>query len=259
MGTRQPQARRAQAAAPAWPPASEAALTPRGGGLQSPAAPDDSNPHLPQVICDVLVRFTACCARRYLAQLLADDITEYAPVFTEDDELLYPDLGDVGRIWPPPEGDIVQPGAYWLVQYSAGIFSKALLREGFDMTFLNRSRIVLEGGSDDVTLSGIPIVSFTDPNSGLTWLAASYPAVGGEDEVALFDGDGDLVELGSGAAMLRRAEKLARLCTLEEWAPYTDPDDADSVAWQEQLTCETLDDLVADIQLQAEVYGYFNR
>lgn len=195
----------------------------------------------------------------FLAQLLADDITEYAPVFTEDDELLYPDLGDVGRIWPPPEGDIVQPGAYWLVQYSAGIFSKALLREGFDMTFLNRSRIVLEGGSDDVTLSGIPIVSFTDPNSGLTWLAASYPAVGGEDEVALFDGDGDLVELGSGAAMLRRAEKLARLCTLEEWAPYTDPDDADSVAWQEQLTCETLDDLVADIQLQAEVYGYFNR
>ena len=64
---------------------------------------------------------------------------------------------------------------FWKCAYSSSV----------SPTFLNRSRIWVSGASEEVTIDPRrTVVQFTDPNSGLTYNAVSYPdATGAETTV----------------------------------------------------------------------------
>ncbi|GEM_PF-1065816 len=167
---------------------------------------------------------------RLLGELVAGDVTSYAPT-VEDGELVWRDFGDVGTSWPPEGQAQVEPAAYWSVKTAAGLYGKALLQRGYDNDFLNRSRIWIDGTGDAPAPSEeTEEVRFTDPESGLTWVAWRY--------------DEDGVELGSAARMLDRANALSVRCEGQgavEWA------DAEAA-------CAELESYSADIQLQAEIF-----
>ncbi len=190
----------------------------------------------------------------FLGQLMSDDATALGPIYV-DENLVYPDTVQLGRQWPPDGEKQVSPAAYWLVQYDAGLFGKALLARGYDRSFLNRSRIYIEGSGDAIDP---PVdqgtVSFTDPGSGKTYTAWSFDAESDGEPVM---SDGAPVELGSGARMLARANRLLDLCELTEIADYTDPLDDDSLAEQEQIACAELEKYASDLDLQLQLFDYF--
>lgn len=196
----------------------------------------------------------------FLGQLMSDELGLLGPVLESDGTLTYPDISDVQRTWPPEgrEEDRVQPAAYWLVQYDAGLFGKALLARGYDRSFLNRSRIYVDGSAEAIRPpQGMDTVRFTDPFSRKTYVAWSFPATD-DAGVPILDASGAEIELGSGARMLRRANELLSLCAGNAMAPYTDPGDPESVEDQVALTCADLERFAGDIDLQLQIYKEFD-
>ncbi len=180
----------------------------------------------------------------FLGRLMSDEVAELAPVMDEDGTLIYPDPLDLQASWPPAGSDAVEPAAYWLVQFDAGLFGKALLARGYDRSFLNRSRIYVEGSGNAIHVpEGQATVSFTDPYSGKTYTAWSFPAE--EDGVQLVRAGQEPVELGSGARMLRHAEVLAQRCFPEEGA-------------EDELACAELERYATDLDLQLQLYAWFD-
>lgn len=168
-----------------------------------------------------------------LAELLADEPERLGPARSWDGALTYPDPLDLGAAWPPAGTELVQPASYWLLQFDAGLLGKALLAQGYDRTFLDRSRLYPEGSGEALTPpADQPTVSFTDPSSGKTWTAWSFPAVGPDGE-RVRGADGEPVELGSSARLLRRIAALSGRC-----------DAGDAAA------CALLPQRLADLELQ---------
>jgi hypothetical protein len=110
-----------------------------------------------------------------------------------------------GRLWFPDalslvKGEVngvpVDPNTSFSIQLYAAVYGLALIPETYDQAFLNQSRLFVRGGAEGVEFAeGQPTVEFTDPSSGLTYVAASYP-----------DGNGQ--EMGVAALMLRHAAAL---------------------------------------------------
>jgi len=196
-----------------------------------------------------------------LGQLMSDEMSSLAPVLDEQGQLIYPDTTAIDRSWPPAglEDSMVQPASYWLVQYDAGLFGKALLAQGYDRSFLNRSRVYLEGhGTAIDAAEGVDTVSYVDRTSGKTYVAWSFPALDGAGEPVL-DAEGRAVELGSSARMLQQAIRLDALCSLDSVAPYTDPLDDVSMEEQADVACAALESLAGDIDLQLQLYNHFDQ
>ena len=108
-------------------------------------------------------------------------------------------------VWPDPlqiaDGDMpgvpIDPNAGFTIQLYAAVFGMALVPMTYDHQFLDRSRVWVRGGPEGVELDpAAPVVEFTDPRSGIVYVARSYP-------------DGAGVEEGIGARMLLRASALA--------------------------------------------------
>jgi hypothetical protein len=193
----------------------------------------------------------------FLGELVSGELASYAPAVSGAGQLVYPDLTAVGAQWPPEGYEQVEPGAYWSIQYAAGLFGKALLNRGYDQSFLNRSVLYIEGsGEAPAAPADAEEVRFTDPHSGLTYVAWSFPADAASDAFAARDGD--LVELGSAARMLDKANRLQALCDLEEVASYTDPEDQGDLEWQEYWACSELESFASDVKSQHDMYQYFN-
>jgi hypothetical protein len=189
----------------------------------------------------------------FLGRLMSDELNELAPVLDDDGRLVYPDPLDLQASWPPPGADAVEPAAYWLVQFDAGLFGKALLARGYDRSFLNRSRIYVEGsGNAIVPPEDQPTVRFTDPYSGKTYVAWSFPAL--EDGIQLVRNGTEPVELGSGARMLRHAQALAERCFPEEvdGAPVT------VSLLDQEAACAELERYATDLDLQLQLYAFFD-
>ncbi|MBX2798499.1 MAG: zinc-dependent metalloprotease, partial [Myxococcales bacterium] len=175
-----------------------------------------------------------------LGELLADEVDRLAPAVTDDGQMLYPDPMAPDAAWPPADTRLVQPGAYWLVQYDAGLFGKALLNHGYDRSFINRSRMYVEGTGDAVTPApDQPTVSFVDPVSGKTFTAWSFPLHDDDGQPVLDESDA-VVELGSSARMVRKAQAVSDRCL-----------DVGGAA------CSELQRLSADLDLQLQLNNAF--
>jgi hypothetical protein len=194
-----------------------------------------------------------------LGQLTADDVAAFAPVRGEDGNLQYPDVADLDRTWPP-EGHSgqIQPATHWMVRFDAGLFGKALLNRGYDRSFLNRSRIYVEGtGEAPMPPKDAEVVRWTDPASGKTYAAWSFAAEHSDGEVR-FTAEGEPIELGSGAMMIGAARALGDLCSLEVTAPYTNPESDASLEAQRTLACDALDRYVVELELQLQMFRTFD-
>lgn len=93
-------------------------------------------------------------------------------------------------------GRPIDPNASFSIQLYGAVYGMAFLPQTYDQTFLNRSRIFVRGGAEEITLApGQPVVEWTNPESGLTYVAPSY-----------LDGTGR--EQGMGASVLQHAIDL---------------------------------------------------
>lgn len=91
----------------------------------------------------------------------------------------------------------LDPNASFSLQLYTAVFAMALVPETYDQSIVESARIFVRGGAEAVTLApGTPTVEFTDPATGLIYVAASRPDAGGR-------------ELGIGALMLLHAQDLA--------------------------------------------------
>lgn len=98
------------------------------------------------------------------------------------------------------EGDVgatpINPNAGFSVQLYAAVFGMAFIPQTYNQDFLHRSRIFVRGGAEEVDIDPTrTLVEFTDPSSGLTYVAVSYP-------------DADSHETGVGAQLLLHAQAL---------------------------------------------------
>src|SRR6185369_10787658 len=93
-------------------------------------------------------------------------------------------------------GTPVDPDIGFSIELYASVLGMAYIPQTYNQDFLNRSRIWVSGGTEEVTIDrGHTVVQFTDPVSGLTYNAVSYP-----------DGTGN--ETGVGAQMILHAQRL---------------------------------------------------
>ncbi len=131
---------------------------------------------------------------RLFGSLLGEDWNSISPRVNSG-EVVYPDPlqienGDMG-------GTPLSPNASFSIQLYAAVFGMALIPQTYDQDFLNRSRIWVRGGAEEVTIDpSLPIIEYTDEQSGLTYAAVSYE-------------DGSGVEHGVGAQLLNRAIALS--------------------------------------------------
>ncbi len=192
----------------------------------------------------------------YLARLMSDDVTAIAPLAEPDGGVLWPDPMNLAESWPPDgrENDAIDPAAYWLVRYDAGLFGKALLSRGYDRSFLNRGRIYIEGSGEALTPpDAAGSVHFTDPFSGKTYTAWSFLAID-DTGALLYDDHGQPIELGSGARMVGAARELGDRCT----GLSLDEPDPDSRTQEMAESCAALEAFASDLDLQLQLYETFD-
>ncbi len=127
--------------------------------------------------------------------LLGEDWSTIAPRWSSS-RLDYPDPLEIEH--GDMSGVPLDPNASFSIQLFGAAYGMAMIPETFDQTFAHSSRIFVRGGPDGVDVSpdsGLDLVEFTDPGSGLTYVAASY-----EDDEGR--------ETGVGAQMLMHAKAL---------------------------------------------------
>ncbi|MFZ5469923.1 MAG: zinc-dependent metalloprotease [Myxococcota bacterium] len=97
----------------------------------------------------------------------------------------------------PPAGEYpVDPAIGFSVQLYASVFGVALISGTYDQTFVDASRIWLAGNGEQITPTR-PTTSFSDPESGKTYVAISYLQ--------------GVIEMGVAARMIQRANELNTL------------------------------------------------
>lgn len=106
--------------------------------------------------------------------ILGEDWGTISPRFAGPRNLVYPDpvlLQDGGMAGPP-----LDPAAGFSIQLFAAVYGMAYIPQTYDEHFLQSSRIWVRGGAEEVDIPpGFPTVEFTDPETGFTYVALSYP------------------------------------------------------------------------------------
>ena len=131
---------------------------------------------------------------RFFGGMLGEDWNTIAPRVDARGALVYPDAVEIAQ------GDMVgtplAPNASFSIQLFAAVFGMSMIPETYDQDYLNRSRIWVRGGAEEIEVDpSMTLIEYTDSGSGLTYVAVSY-----EDERG--------VEHGVGAQLLRRAQAL---------------------------------------------------
>lgn len=185
----------------------------------------------------------------FLSALAADRVDQVAPAMRPDGTLVYPDPLRPDRPWPPADTVLVQPATYWLVRFDAALLGTTLLEHGYDRSFLDRARVYVEGSSDAITPPpGTETVSYTDPEGGGTFTAWSFPLRDDAGERVTGRG-GEVVELGLGAAMVRRTQALSELCDGARVPDGVDPADPEAVGLARDAACGARQQALADLDL----------
>ena len=137
-----------------------------------------------------------------LEDLVGSLITGERPAFAPyelDGDVYFPDYADPDRALPPLAVPI-NPAADFTLQLHTIVLALTLLPDTFDSSLINSTRIWLDGSGDEIETTR-PVVAHNDPDTGLTYEAASY--IEGEGE--------DAVETGIAARMVGRANRLVSL------------------------------------------------
>jgi len=130
---------------------------------------------------------------RFFGGLLAEDWDAIAPRI-ERGNLVYPDALEVEQ--GDMAGTPLAPNASFSIQLYAAVFGMSMIPQTYDQGFLNRSRIWVRGGAEEIDVDpSLTLIEYTDAGSGLTYVAVSYPDIDG-------------VEHGVGAQLLQRARAL---------------------------------------------------
>ncbi len=115
-----------------------------------------------------------------------------------DDVLTFPDYADID--WQAPLGAVaIDPNADFTIQLHSMVLGLVLLPDTFDSDIINSTRIWLDGSAEAISTT-LDTVIHTDPASGLTWVAVSYPGANSE-------------ETGIAARMIARANLLQQRLT----------------------------------------------
>ncbi len=131
--------------------------------------------------------------------VLAEDWVAIAPRL-EAGKVVYPELDEMEK--RSMTGVPMEPNVSFSVQLYAAVFGMAYIPQTYDQDFLNSSRVWIEGGAEEIELDpSMPLVSFRDPESGLTYSSASYPVTDTVGSVSR--------ESGVGASLLAYANDLA--------------------------------------------------
>jgi hypothetical protein len=158
----------------------------------------------------------------FMEGVLAEDWTVVAPREGSASGLRYPrpeemrDGAVVVRPDDPPGMRLtpIDPNASFSIQLYSAVYGMAYIPQTYDQSFLNRSRIFVRGGAEELEIDPTrDVVEFTDPESGLTYVAVSYPADPSDPRSR---------ETGVGAAMLLRARALATAGSTVELRRYVD-------------------------------------
>ncbi|MEM9864930.1 MAG: zinc-dependent metalloprotease, partial [Myxococcota bacterium] len=140
--------------------------------------------------------------------LVGSDWSAIAPRF-DADALRYPTALEL-RERLPIEGTPIDPNTSFSIQLAAATYGMALIPETYDRSFFQRARVWLRNGPEGVEpAEGTPVVEFTNPSTGLIYVAASYPDASGE-------------ETGPGARMIRHAQRLAATGQFDALTDFVD-------------------------------------
>ncbi len=135
---------------------------------------------------------------RFFGGVLGEDWATIAPRVDARGELLYPDAVEIAQGDMP--GTPLAPNASFSIQLYAAVFGMSMIPETYDQDFLNRSRVWVRGGAEEIDIDpSLPLVEYTDPDSGLTYVAVSYEDGG--------------VQRGVGAQLILRARRLQERAT----------------------------------------------
>lgn len=102
----------------------------------------------------------------------------------EDWGTVAPRFGTGGLVWPDPlqledgsmTGVPVDPAVGFSLQLYAAVFGMSYIPQTYDEHFLQSSRIWIRGGAEEVEIPpSFDTVEFTDPETGFTYVALSYP------------------------------------------------------------------------------------
>jgi hypothetical protein len=112
-------------------------------------------------------------------------------------------------------GIIVDPNVGFSLQLNAMVYGMALFPQNFDQSYVDKARLYVRGGAEGVDpelANDAKMIEFTDPNSGLVYMAPSYPDEKGR-------------ETGVAARMLQYAQLLkdkGSSALLNEWIDNLD-------------------------------------
>jgi hypothetical protein len=131
----------------------------------------------------------------FFGGLLGEDWTTIAPRVSGGD-VTYPDAVEIedGSMAGIP----LSPNASFSIQLYAAVFGMALIPQTYDQDFLNRSRIWVRGGAEEIDVDPTTVIEYTHESSGITYAAQSY-----------VDSNGN--ERGVGAQILNRAIGLKQI------------------------------------------------
>ncbi len=128
-----------------------------------------------------------------LAGLLADDWGSFAPRPDGAGGLTYPTIAQLGTGNAP--GVPFDPSTGFSTQIYGALFGMLYVPLSYDHTFLEMSRIWVEGGAEGVAIPAGERVELVDPFTSVRYYAASYPDARGREQ-------------GVGARMLLHAAAL---------------------------------------------------
>jgi hypothetical protein len=142
--------------------------------------------------------------------ILSEDWTSIAPRLNNG-QLTYPSIAQMEAGNMP--GTPVLPNVSFSIQLYASVFGMGYIPQTYDQTFIQSSRLWVEGGAEEVVVDpAVPTVKFTDPDADITYEAVSYP-------------DADGVEQGVAASLLNYASAIFVRAAGEDGVIGTSPDD----------------------------------
>jgi hypothetical protein len=126
---------------------------------------------------------------------VANDFSSYAPRW-HNNQLTFPGAAD--HIAREMEGTMIDPNVSFSILMYGMVYGMSMIPSNFDQSFVDKARLFVRGGAEGVELDlpdGVELVEFLDEDSGLTYVAPSYPDEEGR-------------ETGVAAAMLNYAQLL---------------------------------------------------
>jgi hypothetical protein len=126
--------------------------------------------------------------------ILSEDWGAIAPRLDDTGRVIYPGISQLEK--RTMAGTPLFPNVSFSIQLYAAVFGMGYIPQTYDQTFINSSRVWVQGGAEEIVFAPeVPLVTFTDPTSKLTYVAESFV-------------DAEGVEHGVGASMLAYANEM---------------------------------------------------